>query len=243
MKKLRTALSVLRVHLLTHSGTVFLGSAVIVVSLLAPGLRLWHRIARMWARHVLRVSGIQMTVQNQERVDLDKPFIVMSNHVSNMDIPVLFLAFPVEFTFLTKHTLKKVPFFGWALQAAGFIFVDRSNPDKARESIDAAAHDVSSGRSIVVFPEGTRSPDGSLLPFKKGGFVLAAKTGVQVVPVYLKGAYEAMPKNTFETRSSVIDVLIGEPIDATDYTLETKEELMRDVRLSIEELARGAAAG
>ena len=124
---------------------------------------------------------------------MSKPFIVMSNHVSNMDIPVLFLAFPVEFTFLTKHTLKKVPFFGWALQAAGFIFVDRSNPERARESINAAAEDVNSGRNIVVFRREPVLRMDSSSPSKRRVCV-GRENRCKVVPVYLKGAYEAMPK-------------------------------------------------
>lgn len=181
-----------------------------------------------------------MSVKAYGKYDLEKPFILMSNHVSNMDIPTLFHAFPVEFRFLTKHTLKYVPFFGWAMMAANFIFVDRSNPEKARQSIDAAAAAIAGGRSIAVFPEGTRSPDGHLLPFKKGGFVLAVKTGVQVIPVYLKGAYEAMPKDTFETKAAHVEVRVGEAIDSREYTLDTKDALMDRVRTDIERLGEAS---
>ena len=236
MNKLMLYGRLFRVHFLTHGATVVLGTAVILSLLLSPSGKHFPRIARLWSRHVLRVSGVDVSLKVLGDIDIEKPFILMSNHVSNMDIPTVFHAFPVEIRFLTKHTLKYVPFFGWALIAAGFIFVDRSNPEKARKSIEDAAEAVRGGRNIVVFPEGTRSPDGELLPFKKGGFVLAVKTGVQVIPVYLKGAYEAMPKGTFETRSSRVEVRVGSAIDSSEYTLDTKDELMARVRAEIEQL-------
>jgi 1-acyl-sn-glycerol-3-phosphate acyltransferase len=240
VRKLKIFARLFKVHVLTHSATVVLGTAMMVTVLLTPWKSSWPKIARLWSRHVLRVSDVKVSMKSYGNFDLDKPFILMSNHVSNMDIPTLFQAFPVEFRFLTKHTLKYVPFFGWAMMAAKFIFVDRSNPEKARQSIDAAAAAISGGRSIAVFPEGTRSPDGNLLPFKKGGFVLAVKTGVQVIPVYLKGAYEAMPKDTYETKAAHVEVRVGDAIDAREYTLDTKDELMARVRADIERLGDAA---
>jgi len=240
VRKMKIFVRLLRVHILTHLATVVLGSAMMFTVLLTPWKNSWPKIAQLWSRHVLRVSQVSVSLKPYGDFDLDKPFILMSNHVSNMDIPTLFHAFPVEFRFLTKHTLKYVPFFGWAMMAAKFIFVDRSNPEKARQSIDAAAAAISGGRSIAVFPEGTRSPTGELLPFKKGGFILAVKTGVQVIPVYLKGAYEAMPKDTFETRAAHVEVRVGAAIDSGEYTLDTKDELMERVRADIERLGASA---
>ncbi len=236
MREIRIWLKITRVHLFTHIGTVVCSVLAISSLLISPSGTLWMKTARLWSRWVMFVSGVSMDVEGRSKVDMTKPFIVMSNHVSNMDIPCLFLTFPVNVSFLTKHTLARVPFFGWALKAAGFVFIDRTNAERSRESIDEAALKIQSGQKIIIFPEGTRSADGKLHPFKKGGFVLAAKTGVPIIPVFLQGAFEAMPKGTLETQSSKVVARIGDPIDTTGYSLETKDALLEEVYGAISSL-------
>jgi 1-acyl-sn-glycerol-3-phosphate acyltransferase len=172
-------------------------------------------------------------VTGGERILPEQPYVFMCNHQSNFDIPVLLGNLPVQFRWLAKAELFKVPIFGRAMHAAGYISIDRSDRQSAFESLQKAADVLRGGVSIMVFPEGTRSLDGVLKPFKKGGFVLAIEAGVPVVPVAIRGTHGIMPKGKRLIRPGDVTVCIGEPIATTPYTLETKEVLMGYVRHAI----------
>ncbi|MGH9750191.1 MAG: lysophospholipid acyltransferase family protein [Candidatus Polarisedimenticolia bacterium] len=162
------------------------------------------------------------------------PCVYIANHQSQLDIPALIRALPASTRFIAKKELLYVPIFGWALWLAGFVFVDRRDRDKAIRSLEMAARKVRTGTPILVFAEGTRSPDGRLLPFKKGGFVLAMQAGVPIVPVTVRGGTEILPKGSLRIRPGRIEVSIGDPIDTTRYSFETRDALIADVRRRIE---------
>lgn len=208
-------------------GYAVVASASLAVS---PGGRLFLATARKWARDLCSITGLTLSYKETYPVEWDKPFILMSNHASLLDIPVIYSLIPADLRFLAKKEIAYVPFLGWSIALARYIFIDRGDHEKARRSIDAAAAAVRSGRSIVIFPEGTRSLDGNLLPFKKGGFVLAIKTGVPVIPVLVQGTQRAMPKNASVVEAGPVSLTVGRPIDASRYTADQKQALMDDVR-------------
>jgi 1-acyl-sn-glycerol-3-phosphate acyltransferase len=213
--------------------TVVLGIAGILVCLVVPGGRGLMPLARLWSRIILGVSRVSWRAALDDRITLPRPAVYVANHQSQLDIPALVLAMPVDFRIVTKRSLLHVPIFGWALWLAGFIFIERGDRERAIQSLDRAAMTIRNGTSIVVFAEGTRSPDGNLLPFKKGGFVLALKAGVPVIPVTIAGGHAVLPKGSMRVRPGEITIRFGTPIDTGAYSMETKEALIDAVRSGI----------
>jgi 1-acyl-sn-glycerol-3-phosphate acyltransferase len=213
--------------------TFFFSILAIVASFFSRTGNAVHRVGRSWSRSILAVSGVRVSISGIERIDADRPYIFMSNHQSNFDIPVLLGHLPVQFRWLAKAELFRIPFFGRAMRGAGYISIDRSDRESAFESLQKAAEKIRQGVSVLIFPEGTRSLDGTLTPFKKGGFVMAIGARVPIVPVAIRGTYDIMPKNTMLIHPRDVAVDIGEPIDTAGFSFESKEELMDAVRSAI----------
>jgi len=210
--------------------TLVMGLLTIALSLSASTAHAVHRVARAWGRSILRVSGVRVLVRGMGQIDPARAFIFMSNHQSNFDIPVLLGHLPVPFRWLAKAELFKIPIFGRAMRGAGYIPINRTDRPAAIESLRQAAGAVRRGVSVMIFPEGTRSLDGTLKPFKKGGFVMAIEAGVPIVPVALRGTFDIMPKNRLMIRPRDVMMVIGEPIATTGYSIHSKEALMDEVR-------------
>ncbi|HEY6874571.1 MAG TPA: lysophospholipid acyltransferase family protein [Geobacteraceae bacterium] len=194
---------------------------------------LYHGHARLWSRLGLRLAGVKVDVVGAERVPPASPVIFMSNHQGNFDILALFQAIPQRFSWLAKVELFRIPVFGHSMARAGYIPLDRGDGRRALKSVDAAAATIRGGRSVVIFPEGTRTFDGSLLPFKKGGFLLAGKAGVPIVPVTISGSMRVNPKNRLELYPGTITVRFAEPIPTAGGAGKERERLMEEVRQAI----------
>lgn len=204
------------------------------------------RIARgPWSRGLLWIGGVTLHVEGVGNVDPLRPTIYVSNHQSTADIPALFAALPVNFRVVAKSQLRWVPLIGWYLGAARHIFIDRGNSRKAIASLDRAAERIRSGTSLIMYAEGSRSEDMTVLPFKKGPFTLAVRAGVAVCPVTIEGTGKAMPKNSWQVRPGPVYVKIGAPIDASAYGQARRDDLIRDVRSVIidQSLALGGKGG
>ncbi|QSQ26913.1 1-acyl-sn-glycerol-3-phosphate acyltransferase [Pyxidicoccus parkwayensis] len=184
----------------------------------------------LWSPVLLWAGGAKLEVIGRENVDPNRPTIYVANHQSTIDIPAHFLAVPVPFRYVAKSQLKWVPFIGWFLALAGHVFINRTNRAKAIASLDAASAKIRGGKSIFLYPEGTRSPDGRILPFKKGPFALALKSRVPVVPVTIEGSGKLMPKNSWNITPGPIRVKVGKPIDTTGFAEDDREGLARAVR-------------
>lgn len=194
------------------------------------------RLARVWSRVLLGVPGVKLQVVQRAPLDPKRPYIVMANHASMVDIWAVFLAVPVPFRFIAKKQLGAIPLFGWAMRAGRFIFIDRQNAASARRSIEEAARRIKSGQSVVIFPEGTRTRDGRLNPFKKGGFHLALDSGAEIVPVAIHGSHAVMPPGSALIRSGTVRVEIGEPIATSGLAPGDREALLTRVRDKIAEM-------
>ncbi|WP_298433628.1 lysophospholipid acyltransferase family protein [Geobacter sp.] len=194
-----------------------------------------HRCALFWSRVGLMMAGVRLEVVGTENVPACEPVIFMGNHQGNFDILVLSRAIPRRFSWLAKEELFRIPLFGPAMRRAGYIPIDRSDGRKALRSLDAAAKRIKAGASVIVFPEGTRTADGSLLPFKKGGFVLAERAGVPIVPFTINGSLRVNPRNTVKlVRGAGILVRFGAPIPTSGADALKGAPLMERVRSAIE---------
>lgn len=200
------------------------------------------RRLRWWSHRLLDLARIRCEVVGDASVALPrgKPVIIMSNHSSLYDIPLLFVALPGSMRMLTKKELFHVPVWGRGMAAGEFVSIDRHDHQQALRDLDAAREKMVSGISLWIAPEGTRSRDGVLGEFKKGGFVLAIQTGALVVPVGIRGARTILPPKTFfDVRlDQCAEVHVGEPIDASTFTMEQRDELLSSVRERIVELSR-----
>ena len=215
--------------------TVFFSLCTILAALLVPGGNLAHRVARMWARSLLFSGGVRVQVEGLLRIDLQQAYVFAANHQSQFDIFVLLAHLPIQFRWLAKKELFRIPIFGLAMKGAGYIPIDRSHRKAAFESIDVAAARVREGTSIVIFPEGTRSLDGRLKPFKKGGFHLAIKSKRPIVPVSISGTFSILPKRGFKITPRKARITIGEPVPTEDITVEERNWLISEVRRRIQE--------
>jgi 1-acyl-sn-glycerol-3-phosphate acyltransferase len=213
--------------------TAVLGSLGILLCLLVPGGRPLIPLARLWSWLVLRTCRVTWSARYDPALDPGRSCVYVANHQSQFDVPALALAMPSDFRMVAKRALLYVPIFGWALWLAGFVFIDRSDRERAIRSLDRAARRLRRGTSIIVFAEGTRSTDGRLLPFKKGGFVLALQAGVPVVPVSIRGGMAVLPRGSLRVRPGHIEVVFGAPIDTTAYAMETKDALIDATRRAI----------
>ena len=213
--------------------TLVLATAAIVTFIADRSGDAVLRLARVWSRAILAAAGVKLTVNVHTRLDPKTPYVFMANHASASDIFSLFVAVPFPVRMIAKKQLGRIPFFGWAMHAGRFIFIDRQNPIAARRSIEEAARRIHSGQSVLLFPEGTRTRDGTMGPFKKGGFHLAIAAGVPIVPVAIRGAYEIMPRKQLYLRPGVVTVEIGAPIPTTGLTTADREALVVRVRAEI----------
>jgi 1-acyl-sn-glycerol-3-phosphate acyltransferase len=240
---LRTFLCMLTVAIVTAVLLPFAGLAILFTQD-TRGASWFAR--RMWAPILLWVAGARVEVEGTEYLDPRRPTLYASNHQSTIDIPVLFVALPLDLRFIAKEQLRWVPLIGWYIQMAGHILIDRSNRARAIASLDRAAKEIARRHiSLIVFPEGTRSDDGRILPFKHGSFGLALKARIPVVPVTLEGSARVMPRRSWRIRSGVIRVRIGPPVAVDGFDVNDRAGLARVVREAVVEgnLAMGGPGG
>jgi 1-acyl-sn-glycerol-3-phosphate acyltransferase len=197
--------------------TVPAALVMILLGLCDPHGKHVYFISRFWAWLILTLGGVAIRVHGLDRLDARQRYLFIANHQSNVDIPVLLHSLTgFQLRWIAKKELLWVPFLGWAMWAGKHIAVDRGDSAGALGGLKKAATRMANGISVVVFPEGTRSPDGRLLPFKRGGFLLAAKTGAPVVPVTIGGSHRILPKGAWRLRPGIVDVYVSEPIAMTD---------------------------
>jgi len=192
-----------------------------------------RRIAMPWAKISLKVCSVKVEVKGAEHVNRDLPCIYMSNHQSYFDIFVLLVGLPVDFKFIMKKSLMKIPLMGTTMRRAGYLSVDRKDIKKAIISMDAAAEKIRNGASILVFPEGTRSKDGHIQDFKKGGFHTALKAGCDIIPIAILNSRDIVPKGSLRIKKGTIKMSIGRPIPVKDYSKGNINDLITRTREAI----------
>ena len=231
------------IYLWTVSATIVIGTIAIIVSIFDRTGDRVHRVARIWARSLLWISFVKVRVNGLSHIDSDAPYIYMANQQSNFDFPVLLGSLMVQFRWLAKAELFRIPIFGRSMRGAGYISIDRSNRESAFRSLRQAAATIREGASVLIFPEGTRSEDGGIIPFKKGGFVLAIEAGVPIVPIIIRGTRQIMPKYQLLVRSGPVKLDILKPVQTSGYSMETRNQLVKAVREAMIQAGTGLERG
>jgi 1-acyl-sn-glycerol-3-phosphate acyltransferase len=208
---------------------------------LAGSPALLYRLGRI--RVGLWLSGARVTVRGLDKLADGRNTVVMSNHASLLDAPVLFQALGLDLCAVAKTEVFRFPFLHRCLRYAGFIEVDRDDREQATRAIQAAVASLGQGRSFLIFPEGTRTRDGSLGPFKKGGFRVALDARSRIVPVALSGVRELMPRGAFRIRPGEVRVEVLDPVDAGGYSYDARDQLISEVRDRIAQALRRSATG
>lgn len=203
--------------------------APIVVAVALVDQRAAYRICRLWARMNLRLYGVRVRARPLTQLDPSSAYVFMSNHRSQFDILAVVVALAeLQLRWVAKVELTRVPVFGWALKHTGHVIIDRSNHEQAVASLRAVRSRMEEGVSVMIFPEGTRADaDQALLPFKKGGFMLALETGFPIVPIVVRGSREILPRGSWQPTKGEIEVVVGPPIPVVG---EDRDDLMERVR-------------
>ena len=237
MRSLGFVFATLVGNLYTVVGSAFFATMTILGAWTPDSVRWVFSMARWWSRGLLASSGLRLEVSGGSTLDSTGCYVFMPNHQSLYDIPALIASLPVPALFFAKRSLFQIPIFGWALKAGGYISVDRRDRSHAKESFAKAVKTLQMGSSTVIFPEGTRSYDGALLPFERGGFLLAIKSGAAVVPVGIQGSLEVRKRGGWKITPGKIKVNYGEPIATNGFNVRSRRELAEAVRKEITLLA------
>jgi 1-acyl-sn-glycerol-3-phosphate acyltransferase len=197
---------------------------------------LYHGIARVWAKFVLRIFGVHVHLSGMENLEQGKTYVYVSNHASMFDIPAVIASIPDEIRIVFKKELSHVPIWGWALAVGHYVSIDRFSAKDAMKSLDAAAEKIRSGASVLLFAEGTRTRTGKLQPFKRGAFALASKAGIPVVPLTINNSFRILPKGSIHIRPADISLIVDKPIPTAGLGGKADEmNLMESVRKVISE--------
>jgi len=218
--------------------TVAMGTISLITSLFDSSGRAQHRVAQAWARMLLKLGRVRARAVGLEHIPPNASCVFVSNHLSYMDTPLVLAMIPVQFRFMAKKSLFRVPFIGYHLKRAGHIPVDRENARAALRSMSEAAEIVRDrGVSVLVFPEGGRVPKGETREFKDGAAYIAIKAGVPVVPVGIAGTREILPMHALRVRGGPAELRIGEPIPTAGLNTRDHGELTKELEARVRELA------
>jgi len=224
------ARSLLFTNLLIYFYTAVCGTISLLGSVFDARGRWQHACARTWSWLILKTSGIRVRVEGLENVRPDKATIYCVNHQSAMDIPVLFVSLPAQFRFVAKRSLFNMPFMGWHLTRSGHIPVDRDRPREAMKSMKMVAKEIREGKSVLFFPEGHRSRDGKLLPFKAGSFYIAILSGVPIVPITINGTPNVLKPDTYHVRAGQTEMIVHPAVSTDGLKLKDAENLAEQVK-------------
>jgi len=230
MKSIYKIICVTWLGLWAALATVILCIFIIPAGMLSRTGNLAFSLSKLWAYTMLAVSFVRTGIKNKDKIQKGTSYIIISNHQSHYDIITLVTRLDIQFRWIIKKEILKIPIFGYGLNASRNIFIDRTNTNSAIDSINKGFDRLPRGVSVMVFAEGTRSPDGQIHEFKKGGFVAAVQRIIPILPVTVNGSRRVMRKGSFILKPGKIQVVVGDPIDTSSYTSETIPELINKTR-------------
>ena len=237
---LRHWLSRLRAYLILDPLILFytfvLGILALIISFFDSTGRRQHTIARVWSKMIMATIFSRVTVIGAENLEGARAAVYAANHISAIDIPLLYAFLPFQFRIIAKEELFRTPCIGWYLKRSGQLPVDRSNARASIRSLHKAAESLKTGMPLVIFPEGGRAPDGHIMPFMDGPFYTAIKAGVDIVPMAIVGTFELLPMDGFHIQPRPLYLIIGKPIPTAGYSLREMESLAQQTQKIIEDM-------
>ena len=216
--------------------TLVMGLLSLPTSLFSNSGRIQHDFARAWSWLIMKTIFSPVKVTGLDRIDTRKPHVYAVNHASALDIPVLYVNLPFQFRIVFKSELLKYPIVGWHLKRSGQVCINQQDPTASIGSIRSALKGLKQGLPLVIFPEGGRTPDGTIKPFMPGAFFLAIKAQVDIVPVALIGTYELLPMSTYHIKCRPLEMRVGEPISTAGLRGHDMQTLSAKVQSAVEEL-------
>ena len=215
--------------------TIPLAGLTAIVAAIRSTTPMIEVLSRTWARALVAAAGIDLRVENVERLDPERRYILVANHYSYLDIPCLLAAIPQPIRFMAKASLFKIPIFGWSLSRAGFIPIDRKNRRTAVKSFDLAVDRIRKGNTIVIFPEEGRSRHREMKPFQRGAFLLAIRAQKTIVPIAIDSTFDVWPVGSFwNIRPGRVTLRVGTPIETAKLTVREKDRLLNEARDQIQ---------
>ncbi len=214
--------------------TMILGTVIIIVSMFDRTGNFVHYIGKFWSLMNLFLSGTRVKLKHKEKIEKGRTYIVMSNHQSLFDVWALIGKIPLQLRWIVKLEIRKIPIFGYALERMGHVYVDRKNRSAASNRLDEAARKIKGGTSVIIFPEGTRSKDGKLLRLRRGGAIIALKSGISILPVTVNGSRFALPKGTLDLMPGKIEIIVGDAIDPNKFDADQPDALIEAAKSAIE---------
>lgn len=208
--------------------TIVLGTASVASSLFDKRGNFGHRCARAWSWLIVKTSGVTIAIEGLEKLDSSRSYIFAANHQSIYDIPILFANLPFQLRIIAKESLGRIPFMGWHLQRTGHVLVDRERPGAS--VVKKMARLVAAGHSLIVFPEGTRSTDGSVAPFKGGSFLIALQSQLPVVPISVVGSRHVMFRGEVTVRPRHVTVIVHDPVETAGLPRGAARQLTETIR-------------
>ena len=230
------ARSIFIFDVLIYIYTFVLGTLSLLSSLFDRDGRIQHGFARLWSWLILHTIFCPVTITGMERLDRSRPQVLAANHISALDIPLLYEHLPFQFRIMAKRELFRYPFMGWHLRRSGQIPVYAGSAMASMRSLMRGVRSLQGGMPLVVFPEGGRSASGQVRPFMSGAFYIAIKAGVDIVPMAIVGTYEVLPMNSFHIRPGTMRLVIGEPISTAGYSLRDMDVLAARAQKAVEDL-------
>jgi 1-acyl-sn-glycerol-3-phosphate acyltransferase len=225
--------------------TMVMATLSLLGSFVDPAGRWQHWCAKTWSRMIIGTTGVRVRVHGADYIRANTSYVFLSSHQSYMDIPAMLGYLPAQLRIAAKKEVFRIPFLGWHLRRAGHISIDRGSRVDAVARLRQAVQGIRDGICAFIFPEGTRSRDGALQPFKKGGFKLAMDAGVPIIPVTILGSRQVLPRDSVILRAGVIDMWVDKPIATSEIGDENLVGLMRAVRQAMlrhfEPIARSAS--
>src|SRR5262245_16520269 len=214
--------------------TVPLATLVILVAMVKSNARIIDVLIRVWARALVAAAGIKLHTVGIERVDPAQRYVLVSNHHSYFDIPCIFVALSMQpIRFMAKVSLFKIPIFGWSIGRAGFIPIDRKNRRTAVKSFDLAVQRIRKGNTVVVFPEEGRSRERAMRPFQRGGFLLALRSELPILPIAIDGTFDVYRAGAKWVTPGPVTIRVGTPIPTAGLTVRDKDRLLEESRAQI----------
>jgi len=232
-KGLKNTLGVVYTIITTVIYTIILGTPTLFIALVSKTGKAPYSMGKVWAWLITVTNRVKVQVEGMDNIIRSKSYVFISNHASHLDALAICRSIPHTMRFVAKRSLAKVPIFGWCAKLGKIIFIDRGNSKAAIETVNKAIAELKDGISAFFFAEGTRSLDGKLLPFKKGGVVFAIKSKLPIVPITIVGSYKLLPKKCLRIRPGTLKIIVGKPIDTAQYTEKDRDYLLYKVRETI----------